>query len=123
VKGWIVLLLLVASSCDTSSVVCQCPANGCDTCSQGGTGEVLVPAGLPPVSSATADSSCSAMYQPSANRVLVSRPSEGTCKVTLQLTDGRQYAASVQFKKVNGPCGCYLGASASDLAPTDAGSD
>jgi hypothetical protein len=53
----------------------------------------------------------------------VSRPAEGTCEVTLQFTDGRQYTARVQFKKVNGPCGCYLGAYSSDLAPTDAGSD
>jgi hypothetical protein len=83
----------------------------------------VVPSGFPPVSSATADNSCSTMNQPSADRVLVMRPSEGTCKVTLQFTDGRQYTASVQFKKMNGPCGCYIGAYTSDLVRTDAGTD
>jgi hypothetical protein len=121
VKGWIALPLLAASSCDSSSVVCLCPANGCDfSCSGADTAVILVPAGFPPVSSATADNACSATYQSFANRVLVSRSSEGTCDVTVQFTSGDTYAAHLRFSYMHYPCGCYLGAFASSLEPTDA---
>jgi hypothetical protein len=125
-NGWIALLLLAVASCNTSNAPCNCPANGCDHgCdpSSPATGEVLVGSPFPAVSSASADSPCSTDYQPSANRVLVSRPGAGTCNVHVQFIDGSNYAAQVRFSKINGACGCYLGGYASALEPTDAGSD
>ena len=60
-KAWIALMLLAVASCD-STAACHCPANGCDTCSQGTT-VVSVPSGLAAVSGAAADSPCSATIQ------------------------------------------------------------
>lgn len=124
-KTWLALLLVVATSC-SSGAVCHCPANGCDHgCdpSSPATGEVLIAPGLPAVSSVSADSACSAEYQPSASRVLVSRSGAGTCDVRVQFVDGSSSSSQVRFSKINGPCGCYLGSFASALEPADAGSD
>ncbi len=124
-KSWIALLLVTAANC-SSSTVCHCPSNGCDHgCDQSSpaTGEVLVGPAFPAVSSTSADSPCSTEYQPSANRVLVSRPGAGTCDIRVQFIDGSSYSSQVHFSKINGPCGCYLGSSATALEPSDAGSD
>jgi hypothetical protein len=121
-KGWVALLWLVIPNC-SSSAICNCPANGCYQCepSSVATGEVPVGPPLPPVSSASADSPCSAEYQSFANRVLVSRRGAGTCNVHVQFVDGTSYAAQILFSKIDAPCGCILGGNASALEPTDGG--
>lgn len=125
-KGWIALTLFAAASC-SSSHICNCPANGCDhgcDATSLADGELLLAPALPAVQSTSANSPCSTDYQPSAGRILVSRPGAGTCSVNVQLVDGSSYAAQVRFIEIDGPCGCYLGSFASALEPTtDAGSD
>jgi hypothetical protein len=121
-----VLLLFAATSCGSSSAICNCPANGCDHgCdpSSIAIGEVRVGPPFPAVSNASADGGCSTQSQPSADRVLVFHSGVGTCNVRVQFSDGSSYAAQVRFSKVDGPCGCTLGGFTSALEPTDAGSD
>jgi hypothetical protein len=111
-----VLAALISIAALGCSYQCSCPEDGCDACSQG-TGEILIPAGLPPVSGATTDGPCTVSYQADANRVLVSRPGAGSCVVQVQFSDGASESAQVRFHKVSGPCGCYLAADATPLAP------
>lgn len=115
------LTLFAVAGC---SYTCNCPAEGCDHgCdpTSSAVGEIVLPSAFPAVASISADSPCSADYQPSASRVLVSRPGAGNCSVHVQFVGGSDYAAQVRFSKVDGQCGCYLGAYASALEPTDAG--
>jgi hypothetical protein len=108
-KAWMALVLMAVTGC--TGHVCNCPEDGCDFSCSKGTAEVLVPAGLPAVSSATADGSCAAaMYDPAGNRVLLTATSAGVCNVHVQLVDGSIYAAHVQLTKFSTPCACYLGA-------------
>jgi hypothetical protein len=121
------MLLFFGTTCTgSSSVTCSCPANGCDHgCDPSTVAAAAIPIGppLPAVSSVSADSPCSAEYQPSADRILVSHPGEGMCNVRVQFIDGSSDTAQVRFTKMSSPCGCYLGGYASALAPADAGSD
>jgi len=119
----IALLALTLGSCSSASHVCHCPEGGCDQCSSSSQaiGGVTLGASFPAVATASTDKPCSAEYQPSASRILVSRTGEGVCDVRVQFIDGTSYASRITFTKMSGPCGCSLGSAAGVLAPTDAG--
>jgi hypothetical protein len=118
------MVLFAAAGCGDSPH-CSCPSGGCDQCGESSlaVGEVLLGPTLPAVASTSADSPCSTEYQPSAQRILVSRLGAGTCNVHVTFVDDSSDEAQVRFSKVNAPCGCILGSTAATLGPTDAGSD
>ncbi len=104
------------------SYECHCPAGGCFNCSTGET-TISVPADASSagVASVSADSPCTATFKGAAWGIDVQRPGAGSCTVHVVLDDGAAEVAQVKFTQVSGPCGCYLAAETSSLAPIDGG--
>ena len=105
------------------SYECSCPSDGCFTCSMGET-FISVPAdasSAASVASASADSPCTATFKGAAWGIEVQRPGAGSCTVHVVLDNGATEVVQVKFTQVSGPCGCYLAAETSSLAPIDGG--
>jgi len=119
-KEWIALILVAVAGCSGgSSHACNCPANGCDFSCSRGDAVVSVPSGLPPVSSVTANSTCSPTYQAALSRILVSRTNgAGDCDVDVQLADGSNYLAHLHFTTFHADCACFVGSDDGILQPS-----
>ena len=115
----IAVLVAMVAGC---SYECHCPSDGCFNCSSTSPALTAIPiqSDASSVLSASADSPCSATFQGSADRVLVSRVGPGSCTVRVLFSGGATQVAQVRFTAASGPCGCSFVGNASALEPPDA---
>lgn len=117
-----VVVVLMAAVAGCAGGRCNCPASGCDNCSSSSSAStaIYILSDAVSVSGIAADSPCSATFDSSPDRVLVSRLGPGACTVRISYSSGVTDIFDAQFTPVSGGCGCYLAANTS-LEPKDAG--